>query len=215
MKTINHEGVEYVLKADIEAAFKDRISKLSARAIQAEEAAKALQETLDNQSGELTKISTLQEKVSTLEQSLQEAESKYSRVSMLSDLGFTDPDLRDAVEWAYSRSNSEASLEDWIKGIKENPAEAPMVLRPHLQANAAPEATAEASPSAEAAPEVQAETVESPSLLPPRTNTGAKPAPVQSGDILSRVGSGDLDFYEQNHEAIKKAWRQQKRTRTY
>ena len=215
MKTINHEGVEYVLKADIEAAFKDRISKLSARAIQAEEAAKALQETLDNQSGELTKISTLQEKVSTLEQSLQEAESKYSRVSMLSDLGFTDPDLRDAVEWAYSRSNSEASLEDWIKGIKENPAEAPMVLRPHLQANATTAATAEASPSAEAVPEVQAETAESPSLLPPRTNTGAKPAPVQSGDILSRVGSGDLDFYEQNHEAIKKAWRQQKRTRTY
>ena len=215
MKTINHEGVEYVLKADIEAAFKDRISKLSARAIQAEEAAKALQETLDNQSGELTKISTLQEKVSTLEQSLQEAESKYSRVSMLSDMGFTDPDLRDAVEWAYSRANSEDSLEDWIKGIKENPAEAPMVLRPHLQAKATPEAAAESTQSAESEPVSQAEPAESPSLLPPRTNTGAKPAPVQSGDILSRVGSGDLDFYEQNHDAIKKAWRQQKRTRTY
>ena len=215
MKTINHEGVEYVLKADIEAAFKDRISKLSARAIQAEEAAKALQDTLDNQSGELTKISTLQEKVSTLEQSLQEAESKYSRVSMLSDMGFTDPDLRDAVEWAYSRANSEDSLEDWIKGIKENPAEAPMVLRPHLQANATPEAAAESTQSAESEPVTQAEPAESPSLLPPRTNTGAKPAPVQSGDILSRVGSGDLDFYEQNHDAIKKAWRQQKRTRTY
>ena len=36
MKTITHEGIEYVLKSDIEAAFKDRISKLSARAIQAE-----------------------------------------------------------------------------------------------------------------------------------------------------------------------------------
>ena len=215
MKTINHEGVEYVLKADIEAAFKDRISKLSARAIQAEEAAKALQDTLDNQSGELTKISTLQEKVSTLEQSLLEAESKYSRVSMLSDMGFTDPDLRDAVEWAYSRANSEDSLEDWIKGIKENPAEAPMVLRPHLQAKATPEAAAESTQSAESEPVSQAEPAESPSLLPPRTNTGAKPAPVQSGDILSRVGSGDLDFYEQNHDAIKKAWRQQKRTRTY
>jgi len=215
MKTINHEGVEYVLKADIEAAFKDRISKLSARAIQAEEAAKALQETLDNQSGELTKISTLQEKVTTLEQSLLEAESKYSRVSMLSDMGFTDPDLRDAVEWAYSRANSEDSLEDWIKGIKENPAEAPMVLRPHLQAKATPEAAAESTQSAESEPVSQAEPAESPSLLPPRTNTGAKPAPVQSGDILSRVGSGDLDFYEQNHDAIKKAWRQQKRTRTY
>ena len=215
MKTINHEGVEYVLKADIEAAFKDRISKLSARAIQAEEAAKALQDTLDNQSGELTKISTLQEKVTTLEQSLLEAESKYSRVSMLSDMGFTDPDLRDAVEWAYSRANSEDSLEDWIKGIKENPAEAPMVLRPHLQAKATPEAAAESTQSAESEPVSQAEPAESPSLLPPRTNTGAKPAPVQSGDILSRVGSGDLDFYEQNHDAIVKAWRQQKRTRTY
>lgn len=211
MKTINHEGVEYVLKSDIEAAFKDRISKLSARAIQAEEAAKALQDTLDNQSGELQKISTLQEKVTTLEQSLQDAESKYTRVSMLSDMGFTDPDLRDAVEWAYSRANSEASLEDWIKGIKENPGEAPLVLRPHLQATA-PEITAEAAPAVEAAP-IQAEAVEAAPLLPPRTNTGAKPAPVQNGDILSR-GLKDPEFYEENRDAIMKAWRQQ-RTRSY
>jgi len=208
MKTITHEGVEYVLKADIEAAFKDRISKLSARAIQAEEVAKALQDTLDNQSGELTKISTLQEKVSTLEQSLQDAESKYSRVSMLSEQGFTDPDLREAVEWAYQRSKSESSLEDWIKGIKENPAEAPIVLRPHLLAKASPETTAEAAPSTEAAP-IPAEAVESAPLLPPRTNTGAKPAPVQSGDIISR-GLKDGEFYEQNRDAIMKAWRQQR-----
>lgn len=213
MKTINHEGVEYVLKSDIEAAFKDRISKLSARAIQAEEAAKALQDTLDNQAGELTKISALQEKVSTLEQSLQDAESKYTRVSMLSELGFTDPDLREAVEWSYSRSNSEASLEEWIKGIKENPAEAPLVLRPHLQSKQAPEAsstTAEAAPSVEAssAP-MQAEAVEHPSLLPPRTNTGAKPAPVQSADLFSRVG--DSDFYRANRDMIMKAWRSGKR----
>lgn len=211
MKTINHEGVEYVLKADIEAAFKDRISKLSTRAIQAEEVAKALQETLDNQSGELTKISTLQEKVSTLEQSLTDAESKYSRVSMLSEQGFTDPDLREAVEWAYQRSKSESSLEDWIKGIKENPAEAPIVLRPHLLTKASPETTAEAAPGAEAAP-IQAEAVESAPLLPPRTNTGAKPAPVQNGDIISR-GLKDGEFYEQNRDAIMKAWRQQ-RTRS-
>ena len=214
MKTINHEGVEYVLKADIEAAFKDRISKLSARAIQAEEAAKALQDTLDNQAGELTKISTLQEKVTTLEQSLQDAESKYTRVSMLSEMGFTDPDLRDAVEWAYSRANSEATLQEWIQGIKENPAEAPLVLRPHLQAKQATEAapTAEATPEAtpEAAPtHLQAQAVEHPSLLPPRTNTGAKPAPVQSADLFSRVG--DSDFYRANRDMIMKAWRSGKR----
>lgn len=213
MKTITHEGVEYVLKSEIEAAFKDRISKLSARAIQAEEAAKALQDTLDNQAGELTKISTLQEKVTTLEQSLQDAESKYTRVSMLSEMGFTDPDLRDAVEWAYSRSKSEATLQEWIQGIKENPAEAPLVLRPHLQAKQAPEATtAEAVPEAapEAAPtHLQAQAVEHPSLLPPRTNTGAKPAPVQSADLFSRVG--DSDFYRANRDMIMKAWRSGKR----
>ena len=147
MQTINHEGVEYVLKADIEAAFKDRISKLSSRAIQAEEAAKALQESLDNQSGELQKISKLQEKVSTLEQSLTDAESKYSRVSMLSEQGFTDPELREAVEWAYQRSKSESPLDEWIKGIKENPDNAPLVLRPHLQSKQATPPTAEGSQS--------------------------------------------------------------------
>ena len=83
MKTIEHEGQTFVLKTDIEAAFKERISKLSSRAIQAEEQAKALQDNLDSQSGELTKISKLQEKVTTLEASLQDAESKYSRVSMV------------------------------------------------------------------------------------------------------------------------------------
>ena len=207
MQTINHEGVEYVLKADIEAAFKDRISKLSSRAIQAEEAAKALQESLDNQSGELQKISKLQEKVSTLEQSLTDAESKYSRVSMLSEQGFTDPELREAVEWAYQRSKSEAPLDEWIKGIKENPSEAPLVLRPHLQSKQATPPTAGASNPEAVAP--TAEPIASPSLLPPKTNTGAKPAPVQSGDILKRAAQ-DSEFYAQNREAIKKAWRTRK-----
>jgi len=209
MKTITHEGVEYVLKADIESAFKDRISKLSARAIQAEEQAKALQDNLDNQSGELEKISKLQEKVSTLEASLQDAESKYSRVSMLSEQGFTDPELREAVEWAYQRSKTEATLEDWIKGIKEKPEEAPLVLRPHLQAKKAPEVSTE---SAEASPMVTeaAPVPEAPTLLPPKTNTGAKPAPVQSGDILSRIS--DPEFYRANREEIQKAWKAQRRT---
>lgn len=209
MNIITHEGIEYVLKADIEAAFKDRISKLSSRAIQAEEAAKALQDNLDNQSGELQKISKLEEKVGALEQSLTDAESKYSRVSMLSEQGFTDPELREAVEWSYQRSKSEAPLDEWIRGIKENPSEAPLVLRPHLQAKQATSFTAEASTPEATAPNMQAEENFFPSLLPPKTNTGAKPAPVQSGDILKRAAQ-DSEFYEQNREAIKKAWRSRK-----
>ena len=208
MKSITHEGEEYVLKADIEAAFKDRISKLSARAIQAEEQAKALQDNLDSQAGELQKISKLQEKVTTLEQSLQDAEGKYSRVSMLSQYGFTDPDLREAVEWAYSKSKTEASLEDWLKNIKEKPEEAPMVLRPHLLAKKSPEVSAEVSVEGVSTATTM-NTEETSPLLPPKTNAGAKPAPVQSGDLLSRALK-DSEFYAQNRDAIKKAWKTRK-----
>jgi TolA-binding protein len=211
MKTINHDGEEYVLKSEIESAFKERISKLSSRAIQAEEAANQLQEQIDNQSGELQKISKLQEHISTLESSLQDAESRFSRVSMLSELGFTDPEIREAVEWSYERAmkgqEERVPMGDWIKGIKENPDTAPAVLKPHLQSQAAPEASPEASP--EAAPVVAQAAPEAP-LLPPKTNTAAKPAPVQSGNIIER-GLTDLQFYEQNREAIVAAYRSSRR----
>lgn len=200
MKTINHDGEEFVLKSEIEAAFKDRISKLSNRAIQAEEQAATLQEQIDSQSGELSKISKLQEQISTLEESLQSAETKYSRVTMMSDLGFTDPEIRDALEWAYQRAGVETPLEDWIREIKESPETAPLVLRPHLSQAKPQEATVETR-------EIQAQEIEPPPLmLPPKTNTGTKPAPVQSGDILKRAAT-DPEFYAQNREAIKKAWR--------
>ncbi len=211
MKTINHDGEEYVLKSEIESAFKERISKLSSRAIQAEEAANQLQEQIDNQSGELQKISKLQEHISTLESSLQDAESRFSRVSMLSELGFTDPEIREAVEWSYERAmkgqEERVPMGDWIKGIKDNPEAAPAILKPHLQSKAAPEASPEASP--EAAPVVAQAAPEAP-LLPPKTNTAAKPAPVQSGNIIER-GLTDLQFYEQNREAIVAAYRSSRR----
>lgn len=208
MKSITHDGEEYVLKTDIEAAFKDRISKLSARALQAEETSAQLQEKLDTQSGELTKISTLQEKITTLEASLKDAEGKFTRVSMLSEHGFIDPDLRDAVEWAYQRANTETPLEEWIKGIKANPETAPSILRPHLQSKEA--AIPSSEPSQVSAPEASpAMQMEDQVLIPPKTNTGAKPAPVQSGDIIKRAVQ-DPEFYAANRDAIKKAWANRK-----
>ena len=59
MKTLNHEGEEYVLKSDIENAFKERIQKLSSRAIAAEDQLKTLQDQIDTQSGELAKVEKL------------------------------------------------------------------------------------------------------------------------------------------------------------
>ena len=214
MKTINHDGEEYVLKTDIENAFRDRIQKLSARAIQAEEAAAAIQDQLDNQSGELSKIQKLSSRVQELESELETANSRYSRHTAMSELGITDPEVRELVEWQYERAtkgdDKAPSLNDWLQSIKEDPSKAPVTLRPHLesqQTTAAAEQVTE-QVTEQAAPQVTPQ-VEQPALIAPKTNTGAAPAPVQSTDILKR-GAEDFEFYKANRDAIRKAYRGKK-----
>ena len=116
------EGVEYVAKSDIENAFKDRISKLSARAVQAEEAAQALQTELDNQTGKLGSLDTLQSKIEDLQAQLTDANSRYDRHNAANQNGFTDPELRDAVEWAYNKAmqgnDAPTPLADWLASAK-------------------------------------------------------------------------------------------------
>ena len=214
MKTIEHEGQTFVLKADIENAFKDRIQKLSARAIQAEEAAKAIQEQMDNQSGELEKIQKLSTRVQELEGELENANSRYSRHTAMSELGITDPEVRELVEWQYERAtkgdDKAPSLNDWLQSIKEDPSKAPVTLRPHLESQqpttAAEQVTEQVTE--QAAPQVTPQ-VEQPALIAPKTNTGAAPAPVQSTDILKR-GAEDFEFYKANRDAIRKAYRGKK-----
>ena len=205
MKTIEHEGQTFVLKADIENAFKDRIQKLSARAIQAEEAAKAIQDQLDNQSGELEKIQKLSTRVQELEGELENANSRYSRHTAMADLGIVDAEVRELVEWQYEKATKgdakAPALNEWLAAMKEDPTKAPITLRPHLQNQAAApaEAVTEAAPEAAPAPE-------QPALIAPKTNTGTAPAPVQSSDMLKR-GADDFEFYKANRDAIRKAWR--------
>jgi len=212
MRTKEIEGVEYVVKSDIEAAIQDRISKLSARAVQAEEQAAALQTKLDDTSGRLASLDTLQGKINELETQLTDANTRYDRHNAMAQNGFTDPELRDAVEWAYNKAmqgaETQTPLADWLAGIKADPTNAPLVLRPHLQnestpapANDAPAAQANPDPQNQAAPQMDV----APALLPPKTNMGAQPAPTQHGDLLKR-GASDIEFYRANRDAIRKAW---------
>ena len=115
MKTINHEGQDYVLKSDIENAFKDRIQKLSARAITAEEQAKAFQDQLDNQSGELEKITKLSTRVQELEGELDNANNRYSRHTAMADLGIVDSEVRELVEWQYEKATKGDDQSTWIE----------------------------------------------------------------------------------------------------
>lgn len=202
MKTINHDGQEYVLKTDVESAYKSRIAKLSSRASEAEEAAGVLQSKIDSQVGKLDGMETLNSEIQALGERLQKSESKYERHMALSAMGFQDEDLREAVEWSYERSfrdqAEKPALADWMKSLKDDPSQAPSILRPHLtkqvqSSNVEPVAVT---------PPPQEEVI----LIPPKTNTGATTSPVQNTDLLKRGGS-DFEFYKQNRDSIKKAWK--------
>ena len=208
MKTIEHNGETYVLQSDVESqkrsmeqGFKDRISKISARAIQAEETTKALQEKLDAQSGKLDSLDNLNSQIKSLGEQLAKSESKYSRHLAIAEMGFQDEDLREMVEWSYekaTRGMDEApSLVDWLGEIKKDPSKAPKALAPHL-------VSAPKVENPEAAPMVNQE--EPPMILPPKTNQGAQAAPVKSTDLLKR-GAEDFEFYKANRDSIRKAWK--------
>lgn len=209
MKTLTHEGLEYVLKSDMEQAIQSRIQKLSSRAIQAEELVQQYQEQLDNQSGELSKIEKLGARIQELEGELETANSRYTTQVLLADQGFQDPEIRELVEWQYNKAtkgqDKAPSMAEWLKSMKEDPTTAPVALRPHLKVEAAP-AEASGEPS-QAMPQATQATIqeEPPAILPPKTNTGTVQAPVQSTDLLKRA-SEDLDFYRANREAVRKAW---------
>lgn len=209
------EGVEYVAKSDLEAAFKDRISKLSARALQAEEQATTLQTELDNTTGRLGSLDTLQSKIEELQTQLTNSNTRYDRHSAMANNGFTDPEIRDAVEWAYNKAmqgnEQPTPLADWLASIKADPSTAPLVLRPHLQTT--PQVTPQvdpstppATPNANVANNGAPVTDVAPALLPPKTNTGAQPAPTQAGDILKNLATADLEVYRANRDAARKAW---------
>jgi len=198
------EGVTYVPLTEIENSFKERIRKLSADRVAAEDRAKELQAELDSVSGKLGTIDTMAQSLEEYKNKLQEAESRYTRHTAMADHGWTDPDLRDAVEWAYSRAmqgkgkKEQQTLGEWLANLQDNPDTAPAILKPHLKNNQPIEPDPE--PISTHAP------VDPPALIPPRANNGVQPTPVQSTDLVDK-GLQDLDFYRANRDAILKAYK--------
>lgn len=203
MKQIEHEGQIYVLKAEMETAFKDRISKLSSRAVQAEEQAKQLQDQLDVSQGEIAKIKKMDEQIQQLNDQLKKSESKYQRHLSISEMGIQDPEIIEMVEWAYNRATKDQEqapeLGDWLKQIKQDPSKAPKVLVPHLQLDAQATQATQAT-----APGTEMETVtDPPVILPPKTNTGTTTPPLGKSDIFS-VGLSDMESYRAHRENMRK-----------
>ena len=134
----------------------------------------------------------------------------------MSKHGLVDPDIVDAIEWSYEKSQAGkkkgelVNLGDWLDSIVENPSIAPTVLRPHIQ-NLRTEIV-ESSNDMDVEPSTQnqlAQLEQSERRPPPQTNNGVQPSPEPS-NLIER-GLQDADFYAQNRDEIRKAWLSRRR----
>ena len=201
METKMIDGVEYIAKEQVDGLIQEKISKYAKRAREAETKMEEMNEQLIQAGEKLKTVDNLTEQIYTLKDELSNANTKYERHSAIAELGIQDPDVRDALEWQYQRSNTDESFGDWMKGLKENPENAPSFLRSHFQSSEPPKMentpvenvdTTKETPQPKTPPKTNAKTVQS-------NNTETQK------DILSR-GLSDPDFYKQNRDAIRQAW---------
>lgn len=201
METKMIDGVEYIAKEQVDGLIQEKISKYAKRAREAETKVEEMNEQLIQAGEKLKTVDNLTEQIYTLKDELSNANTKYERHSAIAELGIQDPDVRDALEWQYQRSNTDESFGDWMKGLKENPENAPSFLRSHFQSSEPPKMenkpvenveTTKETPQPKTPPKTNAKTVQS-------NNTETQK------DILSR-GLSDPDFYKQNRDAIRQAW---------
>lgn len=219
MNEIEHEGKTYILKSQVEAIIKDRVSKVAARANEAESQLKEATSQIESMQGKQASLDMLTEQIQNLKGELAASENKFNRYQSMSKHGISDSELIEAIEWQYEKSMKGKSkkevtpLSEWLENHLSNPAEAPIAIRPHLQnlaEAAAPSPAAEpvASPElADSLAEVSEPLQQAPAqpmYQAPQTNRGAVPAP-EGKDILRKAMS-DPEFYSANAEAVQKAW---------
>ena len=210
MKTIqDDEGNTYVLKTDMEAAIKERISKVTSRAQEAESQVRTLTTELEDAKKSAGISDTLNQQLEEYREQLHKANNRYDRYKAISKHGLVDEDMVEAIEWAYEKSmakvgkKEQVPLTEWLETAVQDPSKAPAVLRPHLQTLQTEQVTEQVT---DHVPEAVQERPTAPAV-----NTRAQP-PTEAPNILQRAAN-DPDFYKDNREAIQKAWRSKYSTR--
>ena len=211
---IDHEGKKYILKSQVESIIKERLSKVAQRSSDYEERVKELESTLERQQQQQASYDVLAQQVSDLKSQLESSNNRFTRYKAMSQHGITDQELIDVIEWQYERSTKDISrkerpsLEEWFSSHLNNPQDAPITLRPHIQSLNPEEPPQEAVETPTAAPETDLDSLEGLQhrefTQPPVVNKGAVPAP-EGKDIL-RKAVEDPNFYNQNVDAIRQAW---------
>ena len=215
MNEIEHEGKTYVLKTQVEAIIKDRVGKVAQRATAAEHALEAAQSRLEKAEKAMSSVDILNQQLAEMQSKLATSENRFNRYQSISKHGLTDPDLVEAIEWSYERSQKskgdkeKQTLSEWLDSVVDNPDSAPITIRPHLQALKMidePAAAADA-PAGQLPPaDTQAQLAElHDQRPPPRANAGAMPTP-ESADFMDRA-LRDPEFYAQNREKVMSAWK--------
>lgn len=213
MNEIEYEGKTYVLKTQVEAIIKDRVGKVAQRATAAEHALEAAQSRLEKAEKAMSSVDILNQQLAEMQGKLQTSENRFTRYQSISKHGLTDPDLVEAIEWSYERSQKskgdkeKQTLAEWLDSVVDNPDTAPITIRPHLQAlkmidEQPADAAAAKMPPADTQPQLAELHAQQP---PPRANTGAMPTP-ESADFMDRA-LRDPEFYAQNREKVMSAWK--------
>jgi len=216
METKEIDGVEYVKKSEVENIIKQRVDKVASRANEAELANKDLQSRLEKASKSDSTIDLLTQQIEQMKQQLSKSEQKYTRFQAMSKHGLVDPDIVDAIEWSYEKSQSGkkkgevVNLGEWLDSIVTDPTTAPTVLRPHIQNLQAQVVEASSDMDVDTSTQNQLAQMEQVERRPaPQTNNGVRPSPEPS-NLIER-GLKDADFYAQNRDEIRKAWMSRRR----
>ena len=218
METKEIDGIEDVKKSEVENIIKQRVDKVASRANEAELANKELQSRLEKASKSESTIDLLTQQIETMKQQLTKSEQKYTRFQAMSKHGLVDPDIVDAIEWSYEKSQAGkkkgevVNLGEWLDSIVTDPTTAPTVLRPHLQNLQAEIVQASNDMDVDTSTQNQLAQMEQVERRPaPQTNNGVRPSPEPS-NLIER-GLKDADFYAQNRDEIRKAWMSRRRER--
>lgn len=213
MKTITHEGQEYILKSEVDGIVRERLSKVTENKRSAEKRVSELEAQLEDMSGKVKGAEAMASQLASLQDELAVSNQRYERHQAIAAQGITDPEVRDLVEWQYNKAMDSKAKKDrvpmgeWMATMKEG-GEVPTVLKPYFQAQEAPQnAPQESTPTNTDASQIQSISEPLQSKPRPTTNQGVAPTTNHStnGEMWKRAAS-DFEYYQQNRAELRKAY---------
>ena len=214
MNEIEHEGKTYILKSQVESIVKERVQKVAARATEFETQLNQLQQEHEKAVKANATVDILQNQIKELEAANSKANQRFDRYTSISSYGLTDPDIVEAIEWAFDRSMSKTEednrvdLSTWLKSCFENPDNAPVILQPHITAARSSSEASQPVDGAVNGEQIQQEQpqIQNQQIAPaPNTNQGVQNVPDSMTALDKRVFS-DQELYEANRDKIMKMW---------